>query len=313
MKQGNVIFVDEPHPFLAKRLNDLGFQCDFHYQSSREAILAVLSNYDGLVIRSRLEVDEELLQAGSRLKFVARLGVGVEHIDLECAARRGVRVLTSPEGSRDTVGEHTLGLLLMLLNKLGKAEREIRAGMWLREPNRGVEIKGKTIGIIGYGNMGTAFAQRLQGFEARVLAYDKFKQGFSDAYAEEASLERLFEEADIVSLHIPFLPENYHFVNDEFIRNFQKSLYLLNTARGTVLDTAALVQHLKTGKVAGAALDVLEYEEMAFSKLDLSSLPAPFQYLREAANVVLSPHIAGWSRESKEGHARVLAQKIEDL
>ena len=265
------------------------------------------------MVRSRLQVDQELLDAGGRLQFVARYGVGVEHIDLEYAAQRGIPVFTSPEGSRDTVGEHALGMLLMLMNYLSRADREVKNNQWRREPNRGTEIKGKTVGVLGYGNMGKAFAKRLQGFEAEVIVYDKYKEDYGDANASAVSLSELQARADIVSVHIPYEPANHHFVDADFIGNCAKPIYLVNTARGTVLNTADLVEGLKTGKVLGVALDVLEYEEMSFTKLDLASLPEPFQYLKQADNVVLSPHIAGWSHESKKGHALALAQKISDL
>jgi D-3-phosphoglycerate dehydrogenase len=237
--------------------------------------------------------------------------VGTEHIDLVYAAQKGVAVFTSPEGSRDTVAEHALGMLLMLMNKLGKADREVRAGKWLREPNRGVEIKGKTVGILGYGNMGQAFARRLVGLAcAEVIAYDKFRTNYGDDYARSVGLDELQERSDILSIHIPYLPENHHFIDGPFLDRFARDIYLINTARGTVLNTAHLVERMKSGRVLGAALDVLEYEEMSFSQLDLSSLPEPFQYLRRSDQAVLSPHIAGWSFESKAGHARVLADKI---
>ena len=222
-------------------------------------------------------------------------------------------MLRKQEGSRDTVAEHAIGMLLMLMNNLGLADRQIRDGRWVRAANRGIEIKGKTIGIIGYGNMGSAFAQKISGFGARLIAYDKFKSNYADALVSEVSLEQVWAEADIVTLHIPYLPENYHFVNDAFLQRFQQPIYLVNTARGTVLNTADLVKNLQTGKVLGAALDVFEYEEQSFENLKPAELPEPFQYLRNANNVVLTPHLGGSSVESNEGHARVLAEKIEKL
>ena len=308
-----ILLTDEPHPVLIEKLEAIGFDVLAHYQTPREEVLALLPDCEGLLVRSRLQVDKALFDAGELLKFVARYGVGTEHIDLEYAAQLGVPVFTSPEGSRDTVGEHTVGMLLMLMNYLSRADQEVKTNQWRREPNRGTEIKGKTIGILGYGNMGKAFAQRLQGFEARVIAYDKYKKDYGDAFTEVVSLETLQAQADIISLHIPYEPANHHFINADFIAACAKPVYILNTARGTVLNTADLVEALKTGKVRGAALDVLEYEEMSFTSLDLATLPEPFHYLKQADNVVLSPHIAGWSHESKKGHAMTLVQKIANL
>ncbi len=306
-----ILFLDEPHPVLIQQLTALGLDCRFLYLATRQEIKAQLDHCYGLIVRSRVRIDRDFLEAAPVLAFVARLGVGVEHIDLECAAERGVAVFTSPEGSRDTVAEHALGMLLMLLNNLGRADRQVRAGSWIREGNRGMEIKGKTVGILGYGNMGTAFAQRLQGFEARVLAYDKYKSGFGDRYAEEVDLDTFFRETDILSIHIPYMPSNHFFIDAHFLRRFSKPIHLVNTARGLVLHTGDLVEAMKSGKVLGAALDVIEYEELSFEKLNPLTLPEPFQYLRQSDRVVLTPHIAGWSFESNEGHAAVLAGKIK--
>lgn len=273
-------------------------------------VLALLPRFHGVVMRSRLRADSEFIDRGANLRFIAREGVGVEHIDMDYAAQKGIAVLTSPEGSRNTVAEHTLGLMLCLLNNLARADRQVRNGQWMREGNRGYEINGKTVGILGYGNMGTAFAQRLQGFGCRVIAYDKYKSDYGDDNAQAVDLPTLQRESDIISIHIPYMPSNHYFINDAFLGAFAKDIFLVNTARGTVLDTAALVKHLQSGHVRGAALDVLEYEETSFEFLHFEALPEPFQYLRSAENVVLSPHIAGWSFESKLGHARVLAEKI---
>lgn len=308
-----IILTDQPHPIFLDILRTMGFVVEEHYQTSREEVLASLPAFQGLLVRSRLQVDKELLDAGAKLDFIARYGVGVEHMDLDYAAQLGIPIFTSPEGSRDTVGEHTLGMLLMLMNNLAKADREVKNHQWLREANRGIEIKGKTVGILGYGNMGQAFAKRLQGFEARVIAYDKYKENYGDDYARAVSLAELQATADIISLHIPYEPANHYFINADFIDRCAKPFFLVNTARGTVLHTADLVEGLKSGKVLGAALDVLEYEEMSFANLDLATLPAPFHYLKKADNVVLSPHIAGWSLESKKGHALSLIRKIADL
>lgn len=305
-----ILFINEAHPILAQRLTELGFECDFHYQTPKVALEEILPNYFGVVLRSRINIDRTFIDAGTNLRFIAREGVGIEHIEVDYAKQKGIKVITSPEGSQDTVGEHAMGLLLCLLNNLSKADREVRAGQWLREANRAVELKGKTVGIIGYGNMGRAFAKRLSGFECEVIAYDKYKTAYGDEYAKAVSLETLQAESDIISLHVYYEPANRLFVNDAYLSAFKKEIYVVNTARGLVLNTADLVKHLKTGKVRGAALDVLEYEEQSFAALNAAHLPEAFQYLVEANNVVLSPHIAGWSFESKQGHGAVLAEKI---
>ncbi len=313
MEKKKVIFIDQTAPILWEKLVALGYDCLDYSQHSREALIPRVADAFGLVIRSRVKMDKAFLSQAPHLQFIARSGVGLEHIDLTYAASRGIHVLPSPEGSRDTVGEHTMGLLLMLMNNLARADREVRSGQWIREGNRGVELKGKTVGIIGYGNMGTAFAQRLGGFGVKVIAYDKFKSDYGDEHALAVDLPTLQEEADVVSLHIPYLPENHYFVNQAFLQAFRKPIFIVNTARGLVLNTADLVEEMKAGKVLGAALDVLEYEDMSFVHLDPLQLPAPFQYLKEAKNVVLSPHIAGWSFESEPGHALALAHKITAL
>lgn len=307
-----VLFINKAHPVLERELTGLGFECELDEHSSKTEIESRIQEYFGIVIRSRINVDRSLLSKGANLSFVAREGVGTEHIDLEFAAEKGITVITSPEGSRDAVGEHTIGLLLSLMANLSRADRQIRSGKWLREANRAYEIKGKTVGILGYGNMGSAFARRLKGFDAEVIAYDKYLTNYGDENAKAVDLKELFDRSDILSLHIPYMPSNHHFVDNSFIQSFRKEIFIVNTARGLVLDTHALVENMKTGKVRGAALDVLEYEEMSFEFLDLGSLPEPFQYLKKSDRTVLSPHIGGWSFESKEGHARVLAEKIRE-
>ncbi len=308
-----ILMVDEPHPYFLQKMQEFGWVCLPHYQTNRAEILRLLPDCDGLLVRSRLQVDKTLLNANKKLQFVARYGVGTEHIDLDYAAEINIPVLTSPEGSMDTVAEHAMGMLLMLMNHLGRADREVQQNQWRRAPNRGTEIKGKTVGIIGYGNMGSAFAKRLQGFDAEVISYDKFKSNYADQHTSEVSLAELQASAHIISIHIPYTPANRHFINRDFLNACQQKPYIINTARGTVLNTADLVEALAAGQISGAALDVLEYEEMSFSQLALDQLPAPFQYLKQADNVVLSPHIAGWSFESKLGHARVLVEKIREL
>ncbi len=311
MADKKVLFLNASHSVLAERLQALGFECIHDYESPKEVLATQIDQYTGIVLRSRITLDAPFLAKAKNLRFIAREGVGLEHIDTQWAEAHGIHVFTSPEGSRDTVGEHALGLLLALMNNLARADRQVRQGQWIREGNRGVEIKGKTVGILGYGNMGRAFSQRLLGFECRVIAYDKYNTLYGDYFAQQVQLDTLFAQTDILSIHIPYTAANHHFVDDAFLSRFRKPIFIVNTARGGVLDTAALVRHLQSGHVKGAALDVLEYEEMSFEKLDLNHPPEPLAWLMQADNVVLSPHIAGWSFESKEGHARVLAEKIE--
>lgn len=305
-----ILLIDEPHPVLIERLTQAGFDCLEAYKIPRQEIFSLLPKCIGVVLRSRIKVDKEFIESGPGLQFIAREGVGVEHIDLDYAQYKGIEVITSPEGSRDTVAEHTLVMLLALLNKTVVANNQVKSGKWQREPNRAVELKGKTVGIIGYGNMGSAVARRLSGFSINVLAYDKFKEGYSDGYAKEATLPEIFDDADIVSLHIPLSTDNLYFVDEAFLKNFKKKIWLINTARGPVVNTTDLVENLKQGKILGAALDVLEYEEGSFNFFNFQELPEPMHYLLQADNVILSPHIAGWSFESKLGHAEVLARKI---
>ena len=308
-----VLFIDRPHPVLYRSLEELGFAIDEDFVSSAAQISCKLDLYTGLVLRSRISIDSDFLAHAKQLKFIAREGVGLEHIDLEACSASGIEVLSSPEGSRDTVAEHALGMLLCLMNNLNRADHQVRQGQWIREANRGVELKGKTVGILGYGNMGSAFAKRLQGFGVEVIAYDKYKSGYADEYAKEVELEELFAQSEVLSIHIPYLQSNHHFVNGDFLDRFANALFVVNTARGSVLNTSDLVARLKSGKVRGAALDVLEYEESSFDKFKLDELPEDFHYLCRVDNVVLTPHIAGWSFESKKKHAEVLAEKIKKL
>jgi D-3-phosphoglycerate dehydrogenase len=237
----------------------------------------------------------------------------METIDVDYAEQNGIVCLNSPEGNRDAVGEHTIGLLLALVNKMATANVEIRNGLWKREENRGIEIKGRTVGIIGFGNMGSSFAKRLQGFECDIISYDKYKTGYAPSYVEEVGLEELYSRADIVSFHIPLTDETHYMANESFFNSFAKPIYVLNTARGAVVKTVDLVEALKSGKVKGAALDVIEYEDMTKDGLDIESLTDDFRYLLSASNVLLTPHVGGWTVESKYKLAAVLADKIIDV
>ncbi|THH41912.1 NAD(P)-dependent oxidoreductase [Neolewinella litorea] len=307
----NVIFLDpDAHPFLREQLEADGHTVAVHSACDRARVLQLLPDYDGLMIRSRFNIDRELLDAaGPRLKFVARWGVGTDHIDLEYARKKGIQVFNSPEGSKHTVAEHTVGMLLMLLNHLGRADRQVRAGEWVRRGNVGTELQFLTVGLVGYGNMGQMTARRLSGFGCRVITHDKYRTDYGDEFAEAVSLETLQREADVVSLHI-FLEGNHYYANREWFAAFAKPVYLINTARGLLVNTVDLVNAMEAGRVLGAALDVNEYEEQSFVRLSPDELPEAYQYLRRSDRTVLTPHIAGWSHEAEEGHARTLYQKI---
>lgn len=305
-----VLFIDSTHPILLEMLEKSGFDCQYTPDLTRQECLDIFPLFDGLIIRSKFTLGKEEISKAKKLKFIARVGAGLENIDVDYAENKGIKCFNSPEGNRDAVGEHALGMLLSLFNNLCRCNIEISKGLWRREENRGLEIKGKTIGIIGYGNMGNAFAQRLKGFDCNVIAYDKYKKDYSNEYAQEKTLEYLFEHADILSLHIPQTEESIYMVNDEFINKFSKNIYVINTARGKHICINELVSNLKSGKIKGACLDVLEYENSSFESLHANELPEDFKYLIEADNVLLSPHVAGWTVESNVKLSEYLAQKI---
>lgn len=310
--QLKVLFIDSTHPRLPEMLRRAGFDVEYDPDKVTTAnINDIIPNYDGIIIRSKVKIDKIIIDLSSKLKFIGRVGAGLENIDVDYAESKGIKCFNSPEGNRDAVGEQALGMLLTLFNNIIKADTEVRKGKWLREENRGLEIKGKTIGIIGYGNMGSAFAQRLKGFDTNVIAYDKYKVGYSDEYVQEKSLKDLFEQTDILSLHVPLTEETQFMVCNEFINKFKKNIYIINTARGKVLKTDDLVKNLKSGKVLGAALDVLEYEQVSFENLHSdNNLPEAFEYLIKSNNIVLTPHIAGWTYESNIKLSEFLAEKI---
>lgn len=305
-----VLHLDTNHPLLIQQLNAIGFINDEDYTSSKEEIEAKISAYDGIILRSRFTIDQQFLDAATSLKFIGRVGAGLENIDCEYAISKGIELIAAPEGNRNAVGEHTLGMLLSLLNKLNKADREVREGKWQREANRGIELDGKTIGIIGYGNMGKAFSKKLRGFDVTVLCYD-IKPNVGDKNCIQVSLKELQSKADVVSLHTPQTPLTLGMINSEFINQFKKPFWFLNTARGKSVITKDLVEALKSGKILGAGLDVLEYEKASFENLFSSNLSEAFSYLIQAENVLLTPHIAGWTIESKEKLAQTIVDKIK--
>ena len=305
-----ILFADSNHRVLHETLIAAGHQCDLFWDKPAEELLSLLPNYDGLVIRSRFKVTKVVLETCPQLKCIGRVGAGMENIDLVYALSKNIACLSAPEGNRDAVGEHALGMLLMLLNNLKKADAEVRQGIWLRAENRGYELAGKTVGIIGYGNMGSSFAAKLSGFDCKILAYDKYKNGFGTEHVIESSLQQLFAECDVVSIHLPLTEGTEYLVNEKFIEQFHKKIYIINTARGKCLHTADLVKALKSGKVSGACLDVLEYESASFEKIDPVDLPEPFRFLIHSEKVVLTPHIAGWTHESNYKMSRVIAEKM---
>lgn len=308
-----VLVTDKTHPILCEKLQAAGYHCDVQADLSYNELLEVINNYDALVVRSKVEIDRNFLDNTHTLKCIGRVGAGMETIDVEYAEQKGIRCLNSPEGNRDAVGEHALGMLLALFNNMVRANNEIRTGLWKREANRGLEIKGKTIGIIGFGNMGSSFAKRLRGFECNIISYDKYKKNYAPEYVEEVELDELFERADVVSFHVPLTAETHYMADADFFNSFSKPIYLVNTARGAVVKTVDLVSAMQSGKVLGVALDVIEYENMSKDGLDLKTLSADFKYLLQADNAVLTPHIGGWTVESKYKLADVLADKIIDV
>jgi D-3-phosphoglycerate dehydrogenase len=305
-----ILFIDSNHPLLHETLIKAGNICDLNYDWSKEEIENNIHLYDGIVIRSKIKITPKIIDKATNLKFIARAGAGMENIDVSYAESKGIKCLHAPEGNRDAVAEHALGMLLSLFNNLCRANTQVRQGKWIREGNRGVELMGKTIGIIGYGNMGSAFAERLKGFGVKVLVYDKYKKNFGNDFIIESTLDTIFEQADLLSLHTPLTEETHYLINDSFLNKFKKNIYIINTARGKSLNTADLVQNLKSGKVLGACLDVLEYEMTSFENLDITTLPDAFQYLIQSNKILLSSHIAGWTNESNEKISKVLADKI---
>jgi D-3-phosphoglycerate dehydrogenase len=306
-----ILHLDTNHPALLEQLNAAGFENHKDYTSSKVEVEKKIHNYDGIIIRSRFSIDKHFLQQASRLKFIGRVGAGLENIDCRFAYSKGIDLIAAPEGNRNAVGEHSLGLLLSLFNKLNKADKEVRKGKWMREDNRGIELDGKTIGLIGYGNMGKAFAKKLRGFDVKVLCYD-IKPNVGDENCKQVSLESLKQNADVLSLHTPQTEETKQMINTNFINSFSKDFWLINTARGTSVVTKDLVKALKVGKILGAGLDVLEYEKSSFENLfSNNKMPEAFKYLISADNIILSPHVAGWTIESKEKLAQTIVEKIK--
>jgi D-3-phosphoglycerate dehydrogenase len=305
-----VLFLDTVHPILEERLTNAGYTCVEASNFSKEACLQEVHTAFGIVIRSRFAMNEEFLQFAPDLKFIARSGAGMENIDVPYCKKRGITLFNAPEGNRNAVGEHALGMLLSLMNKLHTADRDVRLGKWDREGNRGIELDGKTVGIIGYGNNGAAFAKKLRGFDVKLMAYDKYKKDFGDHFVMECTLNALLKNADVISFHIPQNGETTYMANEAFFNRVQKSIFLLNLSRGKIVQTEALVKAMKSGKVIGAGLDVLEYEKTSFESFFEQELPEDFKYLLQSDQVIFSPHVGGWTTESYFKLSDVLADKI---
>lgn len=308
-----ILHIDSNNPLLWEQLQQAGFHNEADFISSKEVIEDKIKDYHGIVIRSRFKIDKTFLDKATNLQFIARVGAGLESIDCDYAIARNIALIAAPEGNRNAVAEHALGMILSLFNKLNQADAEIRKGQWNRESNRGHELDGKTVGIIGYGNMGKAFAKKLRGFDVEVICHD-ILPNVGDANVKQVTLEELQQKADVLSLHIPWTPETDKMVNANFIASFSNPFWLINTSRGKNVVTADLVQALESGKILGAGLDVLEYEKLSFETLfNDKNTPEAFDYLLKSSKVLLSPHIAGWTFESHERLAQVIVDKIKLL
>ena len=302
-----ILLLDKNHPLITEQLSEKGFVLEEDFSSSYEQVLEKIHLYEGIIIRSRIPLDAHFLEKAKNLKFIARVGAGMENIDTAKAQELGVKLINSPEGNKDAVAEHVIGTLLVLMNRLFISSNEVKKGIWLREENRGEEILGKTFGIIGYGNMGKAVAKRLSGFGCKTIFYD-IKPNLSDEFATQVSLQELQENADILSLHTPLTEDTLYMIDEEFISKMKKNFYFINTARGKNLKTSALVNALKSGKIKGACLDVLEYEKTSFENLETKN--EDLEYLLNSEKAIITPHIAGWTHESKIKLAQVIVDKI---
>jgi D-3-phosphoglycerate dehydrogenase len=303
--KNNILIVDDIHPVFIERAEAMGYQCDYRPAIKPAEALEILGGYAGLVMRSKFKLDRQYIDAGKNLLFVCRAGAGMDNIDEEYAISKGIELINAPEGNADAVGEHAIGMLLSLMNNLNKADGQVRSGVWDREANRGYELKGKTVGIIGYGFMGKSFARKLSGFGLNVIAYDKYKTGFSDEYAREVSMEEIVKHSDVLSLHIPLTAETLGMVNEEYLFHFKKQIFLINTSRGKAVQTTAVLNAIAQGRILGAGLDVLEIEK--FPALGEQQW---FDQLRQSGKVILTPHVAGWTFESYRKISEVMADKL---
>ncbi len=306
------IFLDSVHPVLAERLEGDGIQCDYDTESDEKVLSDKLFSYSGLVVRSRIKISKAFIKSGKNLKYIIRIGSGMENVDVDYAESQGIACINSPEGNRNAVGEHALGLLLGLLNHITRANNQIKEqNLWQREKNRGVELEGKTVAIIGYGNTGSAFAEKLSGFHCNIIVYDKYKKDFGSSIVKIANMNELYKKADVLSLHIPLTTETRYLIDKDFISRFVKPVYFINTSRGEIVKTKDLIHHIETGKIIGAGLDVLEFENHNF-EIEKRHKVA-FEKLKQLDQVILTPHIAGWTEESKYKLSTVAYKKIKQL
>jgi D-3-phosphoglycerate dehydrogenase / 2-oxoglutarate reductase len=304
------LIIDEMHKSIIPLLEGIGHEVSYRPEINRKEILEIISNYEGLVVRSKTDLDRALLEKAERLKFIGRAGAGIEKIDIDYLNIQGIHLLNAPEGNKDAVGEHAIGMLLALFNHFSKGDQEVRKGVWLRDENRGEELCGKTVGVIGYGNMGKAFAEKLSGFGVKILVYDKYKTGFSSALIKESSFEEIQEQADVLSLHVPLTSETKDFLTISIIEGFKKPFYLINTARGEIISFDTLNESLQRGLLKGAVLDVLENEKL--NQLSQAQKMS-FEKLASRNNVLFTPHVAGWTHQSYEKINQVLVEKISKL
>lgn len=310
MSQPKILIIDDLHQSILPMLTGLGYEPIYSPQISKEEIYEIISDFEGLILRSKLAVDKKLIEKAKKLKFVARAGAGMEKVDIELLKEKNIQIINAPEGNKDALAEHTLGMLLSILHKINASNLEVKKHLWRREENRGIELRGKTVGIYGVGNMGYCFAEKLASMGCEVIGYDKYKTNFSDEIIQEVSLEELMQETEILSIHVPLKEDTELLFDDAYLSKFKKLKILINTSRGNVLKTADLVKILENGKVYGAALDVLENEKPQTFSEEEKQL---FDKLLSLPNVLVTPHIAGWTYESYEGISEVIAEKIANL
>jgi len=304
-----VLFADSVHAILNENLSSIGVECICPSDINYETAIQIINDYDGLIIRSKFIIDKNFINAATKLKFIARAGSGMENIDVEYAEMKGIKCINSPEGNSVPVAEHALGLTLGLLHNINKSAKEISKGIWDRTSNKPIELNNSTIGIIGYGNTGSAFAKILSGFNVNVLSFDKYKHNYQNEFCIETSLEDILNNCNIISLHVPLTNETEYMINTDFINSVKKPFFLINTSRGKVINTSNLVNALKNGKILGAGLDVIEYEKTTFEELS-SNINNDFNYLINSNKVIITPHIAGQSLQSYKRHAEILCNKI---
>ncbi len=305
-----VLFIDSANKALIEILEKHNFECHYEPEISEKEIFGKIEYYEGVITRNKIIFSKEIIDKSEKLKFIGCIGSSLENIETDYAKKKGILCLNATEGNSDSVGEHAIAMLLNLFNNLCRSNMQVKNGIWKREANRGIEIRGKTIGIIGYGNTGSAFAKKLSGFDVEVVSYDKYKKTYEDGYSRESSMEEIFKKTDILSLHLPLTDETHYMVNYHYLNKFSKSIYLINTSRGQIVNTKDLANSMIKGKVLGAALDVLEYEKSSFENLHFGNMPGSMQYLIDSDNVIFSPHIAGWTVESEYKLATFLANKI---